>query len=352
MPESLKAGIERMSNGTHIMSQKISATKRLRYGTAILSLTAVIGLPQSLETKRKIDGLIAAETVQRQQHNYAAAWRSLEQVAQTVPDNGKIQMDQEDLAMEWLESFQKPSVGISNIMEKLEPVFIRGVVASQSKSRQADLLAHVGWSYFLRSRERFDVDPTRTYAEAVERDPKNPYAQAMWGYWALWMGKPLADAQKHFSLALMSGRLRTYVQRLQLAGFMNGAQSYENGDIIRLVNAIRKEQAAPDHQTREYFFAVYTRELRWQKSETVAFVNAIGAEEQLATFHWLFDGWKLDKYAIPSRTFLLSVLEEVAGRRDEALAGYRLARQQDTWGGPIAGEADIALQRLVGNRRK
>jgi hypothetical protein len=176
----------------------------------------------------------------------------------------------------------------------------------------------------------------------------------MWGHWVLWKGGPLTVAQQHFSLALASGRQRAYVQRLQLAGFMNGAQSYEKGEILRLVNGIRKEQGAPDHETQRYFFSIYASKLLYRRdAETVRFINAVPSAEHVATFHWLFDGYALDEYNSRLRTFYLSVLEEAAGQRDEALAGYRLVQQQEAGRrGSLLDGAEAGIRRLTGKKEK
>jgi hypothetical protein len=332
--------------------------KQLGYGIVALSWIAGIGLPQSLENSRKIDALIAAGALQRQQHDYESAWRSLGQALQADPDSAKVHSSQEDLAMEWLESIDVPSAGLSNIIDSLEPALIRGVVASPSSSRQSDLLAHVGWSYYLRSRERFDLDPARAYAEAVKRDANNPYAHAMWGHWVLWQGGPLSDARQRFSLALASGRLRAYVNRLQLAGFRNGAQVYEAGEILRAANVIRKEQGTPDHETQRYIFSKYYSQLHsWNgqpNAETKRFLNAVPPTEHIALFRWLFDGYALSEDNSLFRTFYLSALEEAAGQFGEALAGYRLIQQQEaarSWRGSLLDAAESGIRRLSGTSK-
>jgi hypothetical protein len=203
--------------------------KWVGYGTAILSLAAGIGgigkiVLNRLETHRRIDAFISSESVQLQGHDYGSAWRSLEQASQADPDSARVHAAQEALAMEWLENIHaRENESFSDIAEKLEPVLTRGVGAAQAKSQQADLLAHVGWSYFLRNRGgQFGIDPAGAYAEAVKKDPNNPYAQAMWGHWILWNRGPLADAEQHFSSALASNRQRAFVRQLQLAALMNG----------------------------------------------------------------------------------------------------------------------------------
>src|SRR5215469_1338666 len=88
------------------MKSTISArvVKQLGYGIMTISLIVGIGFPQSLETSRKIDVLIAAGALQRQQHDYESAWRTLGQASQADPESAKVHSSQEDLAMEWLET--------------------------------------------------------------------------------------------------------------------------------------------------------------------------------------------------------------------------------------------------------
>jgi hypothetical protein len=340
------------SKASEESSKASQRMKWVGFATAILSLAVGIGgigktVLNRLETRRKIDALISSESLQLQGHDYWSAWRSLEQAGQADPGSAKVHAAQEALAMEWLENIH---VGekerFSDIAEKLEPVLTQGVRAAQSKTHQADLLAHVGWSYFLRLREgRFGLDPADAYAQAVKKDTSNPYAQAMWGHWILWNNGPLEDAEQHFSSALASNRQRAYVRQLQLAALMNG-ESYDN-EIIRVANAIRKEQGAPDPETQHRVFAIYYFKLLHPDAATTGFINAVPPVEHVATFRWLFDGYALDESNRRLRSYYLSALEEAAGQRDEALAGY-LQTQQQTVGqsGPLRAAAESGIRRL------
>ena len=165
--------------------------------------------------------------------------------------------------MTWLENIHaRGNESFSDIVKRLEPTLTRGVAAAQSLSRQADLMAHIGWSQFLRFRDgSSQLDPTKAYAAAVKIDANNPYAQAMWGFWMLWNLSPelpvttilgtIEDAGRHFSLALTTGRQRAYVRDLQLAALMNATEtsganpipsSYYaliDSETIRVTNAMR-----------------------------------------------------------------------------------------------------------------
>jgi hypothetical protein len=83
----------------------------------------------------------------------------------------------------------------SDIVEKLVPVLARGV-SSASGVRKADLLAHIGWAYFLKARNGpGNMDPEQQYRLALEIDPSSPYAHVHWGHWIIWKK---GNLDKHF----------------------------------------------------------------------------------------------------------------------------------------------------------
>lgn len=53
---------------------------------------------------------------------------------------------------------------------------------TSSGARKADLLAHLGWAYFLKQRDGDDsLRPETEYKEALTADADNPYANVFWG---------------------------------------------------------------------------------------------------------------------------------------------------------------------------
>src|SRR5712672_2624819 len=129
-----------------------SVWKWVGYATALLSLIAGVRgveklISDRIEARRKIDALLSAEQVQMRGHDYWSAWKSLEQASQVDPESDPVHAAQETLAMAWLENIHvQGSERFSDIAEKLEPVLTRGVAAAKAAPRQADLLAHLGWS--------------------------------------------------------------------------------------------------------------------------------------------------------------------------------------------------------------
>ena len=306
--------------------------------TAILSLIAGIRgittlVTGRVEARRQVSSLLASERIQVQGRDYASAWQSLDQASKIDPDSAAVHDAQENLAMERLDNISvQGNEKFSDITEKLAPILTRGAAAAKTEQRRADLLAHLGWSYFLRSREgTYGADPAATYADAIKKDPNNPYAQAMWGHWILWNNGDAGDAARHFSAALEANRERGFVRRLQLSALLNTHDDASSEETVRVLNAIRKtedKEGSIPADIRRQIFSMYYGKLIPPNEETPRFINAVPPAEHVATFRWLFDKLDLDESARLLKSGDLSVLQEAAGQRDEAKAGYELIRKK------------------------
>lgn len=336
-----------------ITAMGAKALKWIGYATAVLSLIAGIRGLQTLisgklEAQRKTESLLAAEQLQMRARDYETAWQTLEQASQTGAEAGKVRDARETLAMEWLENIHvQDNRKFSDIVKNLDPVLTGGASAAQTPQHKADLLAHLGWSYFLRGRDgETGLDPAPTYADAVQADADNPYAHAMWGHWILWNSRQPGEAAAHFEAALRSGRQREFVRRLQLAALMNGRNEECNREIARVLNAIRKENGSIDEDTRQRLISLYDEELILA-TDSADFINAVAPAEQLLTFHWLFDRLELSESSALSRSFEIAILQEAAGQRSEALASFQAVNAQLSGRpGSLLTKTQAAIRRL------
>ena len=307
--------------------------KWVGYLTAIFSLCATVwGVGKYLyggaETRKNISALLATGAEQQKLHDYSSAWQTLEKAAQLDPDNAKVRGAQESVAMLWLEDTHlQENQKFSDVTQKLEPILMRAVAAAKPGREQANLRAHIGWAYFLQTRDgRFDLDPAGPYREAVSEDPNNPYAEAMWGHWILWDHcDRIQEAARHFAAAIASQREGDFVRQLQLAAILNCHDEDADQETIRVVNAMRKEQRPVTDWNRSHILGIYYSELMPIGEKTPAFLNAVAPAEHLATFHWLFDSFNSDEDSTDpwSRVYYLASLQEAAGQRDEALTNYK-----------------------------
>jgi hypothetical protein len=266
--------------------------------------------------------------VQLRSADYQAAWETLARAAKVDATSTRVQQAQEDVAMQWLENIHaNGDQTFASITGKLEPVLTSGVASAKLPQRQADLLAHLGFSYFLRSREvPSSPDPERAYREALRIDPANPYAHAMWGHWILWNHGDTAKASEQFAAALAAPRpsLRPYIRTMQLSAFNNVDELDAHLEIIRVANEIRKEHGDLDPYWPHHILNLYWEYMAEPNKDEPAFMNAVPPLDHLDTFDWLLEqkGPRENPDSI-SEGYIHDALLEAAGRRDEALAGYR-----------------------------
>jgi len=345
------------------MAAKIPSTPLAWVGsiTAVFSLIAGIYggwafLSGQLERRRAIDQLLAAEAVQVHTSDYASAWKTLAQAATVDPNSVRVQQAQEDVAMRWLENIRvSGDQTFASITEKLEPVLTRGAASAKSPQRQADLLAHLGWSYFLRSRELpSSPDPEPAYRDALQKDPANPYAHAMWGHWILWHHKGSKEAYAHFAAALAAPRpgMRPYIRSMQLSALRNEDTPQALEEIIRVANDIRKEHADLDPHWPHDLLNIYWGQMIPPNEHTTVFLSVISPLDHLATFDWLLQRAGPEEGDPLSHAYIRSALLEAAGRREEALAGYRTLQSrfaQDS-SGTLVNVTRKAVVRLTATR--
>jgi len=334
------------------------ALKWVGYLTAIFSLCATVwGVGKYLygraETRRNLSDLFATEVEQEKSRDYSSAWQTFERAAKLDPDSNRVRAAQEKLAVIWLDAvYFQENQKYSAVAQKLEPVLSRAAAAAKSGREQADLRARVGWAYFLEARDgTTDVDPTSSFREAVAEDPNNPYAESMWAYSLIWDHcYRLKEAAPHFAAAIASQREGEFVRRLQLYAFLGCNTEEADQEVVRVANAMRKEQRTIDDLQRSDILGLYYMELAHQAPKSFAFINAVPPAEHVATFHWLFDSLDAspdrDSSNRMSRVYYLAVLEEAAGQRDEALASYKLVRSQISRTSTFWDASNAAVKRL------
>jgi hypothetical protein len=311
------------------------------------------------ERQRDITELYNAGKLQQGAADYQAAWTSFEQAAKKADSGGqlakltgqlgeerrKLREAQEDLAMEWLQNvIRSKNQTFADVVDPLVPVLMRGV-SSATGTRKADMLAHLGWSYFLRSRDgHARQDPEAQYRQALEIDSANPYAHVHWGHWKLWRGGTIEDGRQHFASAVASGRARPYVRRIELAALRN---SGDNGktETLRVVNDMIKNNEKIDVSSRSHLYAIYYFALNSEK-DFRRLIDAVPATEQIAMIRVLFYDADFDRGKIPTREAYLAILQEAAGLRDEALKTWLAMRSGLSANTNLAVRADASIKRL------
>lgn len=308
--------------------------------TAVLSL--VFGLFQLLQIvatiraqQHQVAELLRVGELQQATRDYSAAWASFAEAAKTAEAGGEVaklmgslsadqrrtRKAEEDLAMAWLDDI-RVSKGemFSDIADRVVPALDRGV-ANSSGVRKADLLAHIGWANFLQLRSgTFDLDIEAKYRDALESDPANPFAHAMWGHWLIVNGNHLKEAQQHFAAAVKSGRERPIVRELQIAALEWVSEDEEKIELIRVCNEMRENNESLSEEERIQVLS--STDFLYRNMPFSQLARIVPADEQSATYRWLLRGFDVEQSNY--RSFALARLAEAAGDCGTAQRLYAL----------------------------
>jgi hypothetical protein len=322
-----------------------------------LALNQVTGLVQNFRIHHGEfrQAMQAGEEAENRQ-DYRAAFDSFKHATDLDPIDRKAQARQTEAAMRWLENVsQTPEHSFTDTANLLLPVFDKGLVKAKGQAA-ADILAHIGWANYLRYREgmREGVTVEENYRMALEKDPANPYAHAMWGFWILGHSGKLDAANQHFSAALASGREKDYVRSLQLGALQNSQEDETDAALIRAANDMRKNgEPMSDQQRGSILWDTISVRIKDHK-RLVWILSVIPVEEMQVTFDWLNarDAGSSDEKKINGR-FIAANLREIAGDSPQALTLYR-SLQKDLKGTSyvLAAQVEEAIKRLSATKPK
>jgi hypothetical protein len=285
--------------------------------------------------------------------NYATAWSLLERAGAIQPVSTEVIDAQERLAMEWLDNARGSQLtgSLKDIADKVSPVLSRGAVAGKGE-RSADLLAHMGWGDFLRLRQEVGgLDPTQHYRRAIEIDPGNVFAHTMWGFEILRKRGAVADANRHFAIALESKRKREYVRHMQISALLWVHDPKLESEAIRVANEMRRGGETMPAGTQEgsdtwRLWNIYYSRLIFGHDRP-QFLSTLPPADHLATFRWLYPEDQLPKEKSQLYLYILAQLQELSGDRTNALASYRQLRSQlGNERGSLVDAANAAIKRL------
>jgi hypothetical protein len=327
---------------------------------ALVVLLVAVGVWQGLswhfarrEQIRQVTTLVKQAELQASSGNHATASNVLEQASLRHPASPKVIDAQERLAMEWLDNARGSQLtgSLKDIADKVSPVLSRGAVAGKGE-RAADLLAHMGWADFLRSRERpGGLDPTQNYRRAIEIDPSNVFAHTMWGFDILTKDGSVADANRHFAIALQSKPKRDYVRHMQISALLWAHDAQREDEAIRVANEIRRAgetmpTGIPERSDAWRLWNIYYSRLIYN-DDRAQFLSALPPSDHLATFRWLYPADRFPKDKRHLYLYFLAQLEEVNGDRASALASFRQLRGQlGNERGPVVDGTNAAIKRL------
>jgi tetratricopeptide (TPR) repeat protein len=279
------------------------------------------------DRQRQVGELQAMADRQQRAGEFEDAWASLERAAATANhgsylarlasrpevERQAIRSAREDLAMAWVE--HASAAGGARFSDTVDPLLptLAGGADQAAGRRKADLLAHVGWAQFLKSRDGAEaVDPEPFYRQAVEADSSNPYAHAHWGHWLAWRRRPLDEAAAHFDAALASGRVRPYVRSVQLSALQLARTGTSQAAFLGAVADMVRNQEPVEPRVRDAVFALYARACD-DPERLDRLAAAVPPATQIAVIRALFFDVDFDPAREPQRDACLARLQEAGG---------------------------------------
>jgi hypothetical protein len=318
--------------------------KWLGLGAALLSLaSAAVGLLHAQATRKarvtEASQLMASGRLQEKAGDYEHAWDNFQKAAKLTAEDGliarfifgrltkqeaEVHDALEELAEKWVRDARaSDEQGLADIGDKAIKMLSADVTGATGEHK-ADLLAHIGYAYFLKDRnaEEGALQPVTFYQEAVAADPHNPYANAFWGHLILFNHGSIAEAKQHFADALASNREHELVRHLELAGFANdeGLDEAESA-WLQVVNEMHKAgEPVTAHDAQELASRYYLASSN--ENERKALYAAVPPAEQAELARWLLHSGNVESNGLAVKVMLAYSLE-AAGSKAEALAAWQ-----------------------------
>jgi hypothetical protein len=339
-------------------------TALISFGTALYALAH--SASELRDHKRVFREQLKSGQMQWASGDFANAWDSFNHAETTVADEGvfakllgglspeqrEVRTAKQDLAMEWLRSSRIPEGSqFSTIADKLVNVLTIGANTS-SGAHKADLLAHVGWAYFLKRRDGDEsLRPETEYTEALTADAKNPFANVFWGHWILWKHGSLNDANERFAIALSSDRARSVVRHFQLAALANVRSDDSDAAWLRVVSDMQAASEKIDSSLRDEVCNRYAQALQDEALMQRIFAQ-VPATRQVELLQALLRSEGISEVQKTTLTVALAESLEAAGGSGDTLATWKMlaaelkSRPHSIWSDRV----DAAIKRLSRKR--
>lgn len=339
-------------------------TALISFGTAVYAL--IHSASELRDHKRAFQEQFKSGQAQESAGDFAGAWDSFTHAEATVADEGvfsklmgglsaeqlEVRTAEQDLAMAWLRSSRVPEgTQFSTIADKLVGVLTVGAYAS-SGARKADLLAHLGWAYFLKQRDGDgSLRPDTEYKEAVTVDAKNPYANVFWGHWILWNDGSLTEANERFTAALSTDRARSVVRHFQLAALANVRSEDSDAAWLSVVSDMQSGKEKIDSAVRNEVCNRYEQAIedpRLMQKITAAITPA----RQVDLLQALLQSQGISEVQETTLSVALAESLEAAGRPQDALQAWKtvVVELQSQPHSIYAERVGAAIKRLSGKR--
>ena len=309
----------------------------------------------------QVDSQMAVAQSQARQGDYQASVQSYTDILKTEPLCRPALDQQLQSTMLWVENYHvylKPGEDAGGaVASQLDQIIaiLDAALARTKGTEAADVQAHLGWAHWLNQHiaER-EFPPNamaeRNYRAALATDPSNVYANAMLGNWLALNGGSLAEAVQHFNNAVATGKPRSFVRTLQLAGLKDRDESGSRTALVRALNEMRKNGEPLDAQDKHRMMGFCCDPSVTDHAELAESLSAVPAADAWQTYLWLDDQQSAAedvKHRELAHNFIAANIAEISGDKQKSLDEYR-ALHEDLKGqrSTLADSVDQAIARL------
>jgi len=332
----------------------------------VLSGIQLFGLAFSrLRNRGEADRLLSEAKTESDNGDYHTALTTYDHALQLVPNFVAAKQGRCDAAMAWLRNFSAAGANDKEVetrasaqLSELFPI-LEADLAGQQGSREADILAHIGWAHWLNFHIALKDVPSsseKSFRRALDVDSRNVYANAMLGNWLLQNGERLAEAKQHFSVAVESGKERPFVRDLQLGGLIYIDDIQARIELTRVANEMRKNGEKISESNENRIMGTNYAPSMVQDTELAKILAAVPPDEAWATYLWLdktTHSSDEDEQSLKhlNHEFIEAKIKEISGKNGEALALYRALQTEPrakelTWSSRVA----LAIKNLTHKR--
>jgi tetratricopeptide (TPR) repeat protein len=255
----------------------------------------------------------------------------------------------------WVEDFRvvapegkSAAESAAAMLDQIMPILEAGLTRVP-KAQMPDILAHIGWAHWLNqgiAEREFGDAAEQNLRAALKLDPQNVYANAMLGNWILQKGGDLADAMRHFDVAVATGKAHAFVRGLEMGGLTYLDQKGARAAQVKVANEMRKDGEPLDQEDKSRILGFCFDPGVTDREELVESLTAVSPEEEWKTYLWLDDNPYNEDHHV-THDFIQANLLEVSGDKAGSLAKFRTLQQElKDSNGSMKQSVDAAVARL------
>jgi tetratricopeptide (TPR) repeat protein len=309
----------------------------------------------------QVDSQMAVAQSQARQGDYQASVQTYADILKAEPLYPPALDQQLQSTMLWVENYhvylkpgEDPGGAVASQLDQIIAILDAALVRTHGTAA-ADVQAHLGWTHWLNQHiaER-EFPPNamaeRNYRAALTTDPSNVYANAMLGNWLALNGGSLAEAVQHFNSAIATGKARTFVRTLQLAGLRDRDEPGSRTALVRALNEMRNSGEPLGTEDKHRIIGFCCDPSLTDHAELTESLSAVPAADAWQTYLWLDDQQNTGedvKHRELVRNFIAANIAEISGDKQKALDEYRtLQGELQSQGSTLTDSVDQAIARL------